>query len=341
MKVWRKPFAAMVCAVVLHTTTGPVVAQNAQWNALFDRIIRLEAKVRTMQQGSGGALAPRTGGGAASGQMRALLNEMRQMRLRLESMDARLRALERRQGRQGRLTPPAPRQPATVPNPPATGNFSARDLEQFNAPAPQVFVEMGDPKPFVPPAVSNTPGTPGAAPKTTGQWQTGTTGKGRVASVPPVTAPPGTPNNTLSPQGVERRTLDGNQVTARSAAQVLFDRSRADLRSRRFGAAEAGFKSLLSRYSRDKLAADAQFMLGETYYAQKNYRLAAQAYLRGYRKFPRARRAADTLLKLGMTLEKLGQKSQACGAFEQVQSKYKSAGQTARLARQEMKRAGC
>ncbi|HHI81589.1 MAG TPA: tol-pal system protein YbgF [Rhizobiales bacterium] len=326
------------------------MAQNAQWNALFDRIIRLEAKVRSMQ---GGGATGQQAGGATSAQMRAVFNELRQMRLRLDSMDARLRALERRNGRQGRLLPRQriqprrqpvqpprtativpPRQPQMAPQSP--DNFALNDLDQFNGgEEPRVFVEMGPPKPFTPPPVTAAPATPRAP----GQWQLKKPG-GQVASLPPATVP-GAGNGALTDGAVERRPLDGNQPTPKSEAQVLFERSSAALRSRRFGAAEAGFKSLLSKYGRDPLASDAQFMLGETYYAQRNYRLAAQTYLRGYRKYSSGRRAADTLLKLGMSLNKLGQKAQACGAFEQVQSKYKSAGKTAAMARQEMKRAGC
>ena len=82
-------------------------------------------------------------------------------------------------------------------------------------------------------------------------------------------------------------------------------------------------------------------MLGETYYVQKNYRLAAKTYLKGYRKFPSGSRSADSLLKLGMSLGKLGQKAQSCGAFEQVAGKKSASPSTLRAAKKEMKRAGC
>ena len=62
------------------------------------------------------------------------------------------------------------------------------------------------------------------------------------------------------------------------------------------------------------LAGSAQYWLGETFYAQGNFREAAQNFLHGYKNYPKSRRAPDSLLKLGISLNKLGQTQQACAA---------------------------
>ncbi len=338
---------ALFAAILMSAaTTNGAAAQNAQWNALFDRIIRLEANVKNMARNGGG------NGGyqqtQSNDQMRQVLNEIRQMRQQLLTMDARLRRLEKNSGRSGAVHPRQPtyRQQAQLPTrlPANNPTFAETDLNQYRVNnEPQIFVEIGKPKDHV----ARSQGVPVApiarAPiaRAPANWQAA------APVVPPVTpaiVPQGTQKLAgLPPQtnGVVRQTLDGNQITQQSVAKKLYDRSASALLSRRYGAAESGFKSFLRKYGSHDLASGAQFMLGETYYIQRNWRLAAQSYLKGYRKYPQGTRAGDTLLKLGMSLGKLGQKSQSCGAFETVVSKYKSSGSAVAQAKKEMKRARC
>lgn len=325
----------VVCSAVMLSVfaSSGALAQNAQWNSLYDRLIRLEANVKNIARSGGGGFQPTQ----SSGQMRQLLNEVRQMRQQLLGMDARLRRLEKRSGRSGAVIPraPQPRQPIQFPT---TGpSFAANDINQFDVNSqPKIFVEMRKPK-NAPTYSQGVPVAPIArAPR---NWQTTTPvprqNNTQVAGLPPQN------NGVVSSNGVERQTLDGNQITQVSVAKKLYDRSTSALRSRRYGAAESGFKSFLRKYGTHDLASSAQFMLGETYYIQRNYRLAAQTYLQGYRKFPKSRRSSDTLLKLGMSMGKLGQKTQSCGVLESVVSKYKSSNGAVTRAKKEMKRARC
>ena len=314
--------------------------QNARWNALFDRIIRLEQNVKNLGNNGGGS-----GGFAqtqSTEQLRQLLNEVRQMRQQLQSMDARLRRLETNSGRSGSATPPLTRQRAQLPT--RSPTFAETDLNQYDVNNdPQIFVEIDKPgqsgsdQPGV--FSQGVPVAPIA--RTPGSWQNSTPRAPATQNNPQVASLPPQNDGPIVPGGVERQTLDGGQVTTGSLAKKLYDRSRAALRSRRYGAAESGFKSFLRKYAKHKLAPSAQFMLGETYYVQKNYRLAAQSYLQGYRKYPKARRSSNTLLKLGMSMGKLGQKSQSCGVYESVVSKYKSSNGAVVRAKKEMKRARC
>ena len=329
-----KPVAGLMVLGLFLVGSPQLHAQStSEWNSLYDRIIRLEANVRSSKRNGGQAGDPL--------QMRQLLDEIRAVRRRLDSMDARLRRLERKQGRQGKVltapkpprtvftpTTPAP-PPAYSPPPPAyqplDNSFTQNELEQYGVDnQPQIFAEIEKPggRKRLPPQ----------------QWQSANT-----SLPPPVTTPlpPLDTTGSFSTSAVQRVPLDGNQVSETSIAKRLLDRSKSDFRSRRFLAAENGFKSFLVKHPDNKLASDAYFMLGETYYAQKNYRLAAKTYLKGYRKFPSGPQSADSLLKLGMSLGKLGQKSQSCGAYEQVTTKKSASPATIRAAKKEMKRAGC
>ena len=123
--------------------------------------------------------------------------------------------------------------------------------------------------------------------------------------------------------------------------EALYERSNESLLRRQFADAEAGFSTFLTKYPDHGLAGSAQYWLGETYYAQRNYKRAAQTFLQGYKKFPKGRRAADSLLKLGISLGRLGQAQQACAAYSAVSAEYPKAVEARKRAQAEAKRAGC
>jgi tol-pal system protein YbgF len=93
---------------------------------------------------------------------------------------------------------------------------------------------------------------------------------------------------------------------------------------------EAGlaFKAFVAQHPKDALAGNAQYWLGETYYAQNDYKSAAIAFAEGYQKYPKSAKAPDNLLKLGMSLGQTGRKNDACTAFKQLASQFPSASAT-------------
>ncbi len=121
----------------------------------------------------------------------------------------------------------------------------------------------------------------------------------------------------------------------------LFLRSEKSLLQLQYADAESGFKEFLSKYPDHNLAGSAQFKLGETFYAQQNYTDAAKNYLTGYKQYPKSRRAPDSLMKLGLSLNKLGQKDQGCAALGSVGSEFPNAVEAKKRAQAEFKRASC
>jgi len=124
-------------------------------------------------------------------------------------------------------------------------------------------------------------------------------------------------------------------------AEALYERSYESLLRRRFDEAESGFRSFLDHYHDHGLAGNAQYWLGETYYVQSDYKSAAQSFLNGVQSFPKSRKAADSLLKLGLSLNRLGQTQQACAAYAAVGDKYPKSVEAKKRADAESKRAGC
>ena len=123
--------------------------------------------------------------------------------------------------------------------------------------------------------------------------------------------------------------------------ESLYERSNESLLRRQFGEAEAGFSNFLQKYPDHSLAGSAQYWLGETFYAQGDFKRAAASFLQGYKKYPKSRRAPDSLLKLGISLNRLGQGEQACAAYAAVSAEYPKAVDARKRAQAESKRAGC
>ena len=98
--------------------------------------------------------------------------------------------------------------------------------------------------------------------------------------------------------------------------------------SGQYDKAEANFSDVLNRFSQDKLAANAQYWLGEVYYSQKNYAKAAVAFGKGYEKYKDGAKGAESLYKLGMAMNQLGKKEEACAALTNVAKEFPKAEKT-------------
>ena len=122
---------------------------------------------------------------------------------------------------------------------------------------------------------------------------------------------------------------------------ALYKSANEALLRRQFPEAEAGFRGFLTKHPDHSLAGSAQYWLGETFYVQGDSKQAAQNFLEAYKKYPKSRRAPDSLLKLGMALNKMGQKDQACAALNSVGTEFPRAVEAKKRATAEYKRAGC
>jgi len=158
--------------------------------------------------------------------------------------------------------------------------------------------------------------------------QNGQSKMARVGAQPPVTSgsPPGTPASVL-PKGtpIERYNY---------AYSLLLKVELAE--------AEAAFQEFLEKHRTDKLAANAQYWLGETYYARNKLTEAARAFLIGLEDYPNSNKTPDTMLKLGITLGKMGQKEEACATYIELKKKFPELrAQVGRRLRKEMRVGGC
>ena len=89
--------------------------------------------------------------------------------------------------------------------------------------------------------------------------------------------------------------------------------------------AESSFKAFIGEHPDDPLASNAYYWLGETYYVQKNYQLAAVSFAKGFQRFPKGNKALDQLFKLALTFISLGKNEDACATFSKLEAEFPDA----------------
>lgn len=131
------------------------------------------------------------------------------------------------------------------------------------------------------------------------------------------------------------------ELPADSAAS-LYDVAFQALREQKYDRAEAGFRNFLQRYSKDPLAGNAQYWLGETFYVRGKFEDAAKIFAQAYKTYPKSSKAPDNLLKLGLSLSQINKKQEACVTFAQLSKQYPSAAPVIKQrASDEMKKLNC
>ena len=149
---------------------------------------------------------------------------------------------------------------------------------------------------------------------------------------------------TPLPSDVESGTIQPQSTATlpTSDAKALYEQGYGALMQRDYEKAEAAFREFVSSFPSDPLAGNAQYWIGESYYQRGWYKDAADAFLKGYKSYRSNQKAADSLLKLGMSLAALGQKDAACSSFDELKTKYPAAEDDVRqTAASERKKAGC
>ena len=111
--------------------------------------------------------------------------------------------------------------------------------------------------------------------------------------------------------------------TTKLPAQQQYDSAMELLRAGDYAGAEGGLQLFLDLNPDHPLAANAAYWLAETYYVRKNYAAAAAAFARNYRTYGKtAAKAPDNLLKLGMSLDGLGEKDKACLSYGELAKEF-------------------
>ena len=268
-----------------------------------------------------------------------LENELRQANGRIEELENQQRLLldqlrrfqqdvEYRLG--GAAAPPAGAAPiASAPPPgsapPVVAAAPGTDL------APGVKPRRSDA--FDPNADPNAPGaprplgsTPPSAPLTAGAPLD--IGGKPAAAMPtgPLAAPSGPIVADVAPANVPGApTVTGAGIDFADAPKQQFNAAVDAYRAGQYAQAEEQFKGFLAANATHRLAPDAIFYLGETYFQRSRPREAAEQYLKLSTDYGKSSRAPEGMLRLGQSLAMLGSNDQACATFAEVGKRYPTA----------------
>ena len=358
---------AMLFAALMLAAPPVVMAQSdARWNALYDRIIRLEYEMKRMK---------------------------RDYEARIRRLEAELRKARRGAGL--RTPAPAPAAPPAAagrrgaPLNTRTAGQALPPLPEEALRRPQVSVELERPgsggavRPEVellgrigedngvrgggrlaPPPMRGETGAPrtpraagpiplsGTITDALGVPQAGAPeggglapGQVAVAPLPPVGGMAGA--GAYGSAGTQGRPAPAPQpvnippALARLPAGKLLQKARQNFLARRYDQAEQAYRAFLARYADNPQATDARFELGETLYIRGQFKEAGRLFVDVYRAAPESRLAPRALLRLGQALKRMGRKKEACKAWQTLVERYPDSRAATLQAPREMKRLKC
>ncbi len=205
-------------------------------------------------------------------ELRALRQEMTNLKLNLVNQMEAIRAASKGSGVSVRSPDPTP--PASVPPAQPSAASGVPPFEGPEQPAPPV--EPTTPPLMSPPAVAPAP-----------------------SAVPPMPGP--------------AEPIDYTK---------LYDQAYEDYVRQSYSLARSGFGEYLRRFPDTDLADNAQYWIGECYYAEGRYEEAAKAFQQVITRYPTGNKVPRAMLKAGYALMQLGRDQEARDIFQQVVDAY-------------------
>jgi tol-pal system protein YbgF len=306
---------------------APLVPARGQDRSTMERLDRVERDLNMLQrQVYRGGPAPMAGGdpgGAVNAEIRMdrMESQMRDLTGRVEEFMNQVERLRQRVDQ-------------------VNGDVESRFSQA--PPSPGGYASAGPPPPRTRGAGPSSRELPAEPPGVTGT----------LTPPEPLLRPPGGPNplaGTLTPPGAGAPS-ELASAAAPPSGRLMPNGSTSEQYNYAFGllkqadypAAEVALKSFVEQHPNDPMAGNAQYWLGETYYTRGRYAEAATAFAEGYKRYPKSSKAADELLKLGMSLGRANQKQNACVVLAQLDHDFPAPGAAIKeRATTEKKKLGC
>jgi tol-pal system protein YbgF len=232
--------------------------------------------------------------------VKTLGDEVARLNRRADAVDAGL--ADARKKVEAIATPPAVSSP-TVP-PPLPPSASASPVPPPLPPSPAVMSPVPAPLPPDPAVMTPVPAPTPPSPTALAPAPAPT------AIEKPRVPPP--PSPTLVPAKPAQRAA-GNPEQEYAAALATY-------RAREHGQAVIDFMDFIAKYPKHPLAANAQYWIGEAYWAQRDYRQALIEFEKVFERGPA--KAPDALLKIGLCYLRLNDVPRAQQAWQRVVNEY-------------------
>lgn len=102
----------------------------------------------------------------------------------------------------------------------------------------------------------------------------------------------------------------------------MYEIALASYKEKNYIMAQKNLEAFIAQYSKSSLVSNAYFWLGESYYKQNYNENAAVQYLKSYKSMPTGGKAADALLMLSFSLNKLGKNEEACAMLVRLEQEF-------------------
>ena len=145
---------------------------------------------------------------------------------------------------------------------------------------------------------------------------------------PPIAAAPGAPGAASAPAGLPPAPGTPPASTAAMppgsapSADLLYSNGLRDLNGKKYDLAAQEFSDYLKYYGTTDLASNAQFYLGEIFFAQQQYDQAIDAYGKVIDNYPKSFKLAPAHLKRALALIGLGEKTSGVSELRMVVKTY-------------------
>ncbi|MSP89411.1 MAG: tol-pal system protein YbgF [Alphaproteobacteria bacterium] len=309
--------AGLAAGAVLFV--APVLAQSSDTSGLMDRLERMERELSTLQRQvyRGGPAPAQSSGTAVSAAAPVEGSYAAQAEIRFSQLDGEMRQLT---GKMEELGHNIDQLRSRLEKLVSDVDFRLRTIEQVGQPAAPATAQAT--QPGAQPAGRPPQGAganPGQAPSTEGVLGTLRQGQGQGAPADPA-RPPAPPQQAALPAGPPDEQY-----------KFAFDTL---ARQRDYVGAERAFRAFIKANPNHGLAGNAQYWLGETHYARKEFDKAAVEFAEGFKKYPKDSKAPDNVLKLGMSLSALNQTAEACKALQGFEQRFPGDGQNLQTLRE-------
>jgi tol-pal system protein YbgF len=277
------------------TRTGGDAQLRQRVEQLEEQLVDLQVVIGTLESlaKSAGVSAPSASfrgapssySGSEAGRIDGLETQVRALTAQLEQLAEQVRALGGRQSAPSAAPPFGSRDPMADPR--------------------AVHAETGAPRPTAPPGASEVPG-----------FGSTTVRPGEADPIGHLLS------DDAQGQGANRQTALAPPLDHGGHPKQAYETAYGYLLQQNYGAAESAFDEFLKLYPNDPLAGNAQYWLGETHFVRGDYKSAASAFLKGYQSYSKSAKAPESLLKLAMSLDRLGQRDAACSSYTELGARF-------------------
>lgn len=157
-----------------------------------------------------------------------------------------------------------------------------------------------------------------------------------------VAAMPINDNVVPARDNVEQNVSTGGNVLNGNKPEDMYASAMQAYNNALYDEAELGFEDIIKQFPQHSLAGNAQYWLGEVYTKQGNLNKAQTAFKDGYQKYKNGNKGADSLYRLGVTLENQKNIQGACVVFMSFAGEFpKANADLSKKVKAESQKLGC